>query len=361
MRNLQITHTYSRLSSAVAERTGSCSNWCTFATWASRQAGATIRGEDFLDTLRRRLGHRDGPQHPIRSLWRALLRRGVFRPTTGLGRLVRAIHTPFDAFERTSDAVARGNLKVFDEIGRAFARWLSSCRRGTPVDGPPFTTFLETLTPGEPPNGQDYLRRAFTCYQQHHFETNAAMRAELLALGNLQIGLHEQTRLQPEILESLNAPLVTSRDLRTRLVNVYSGGLWRLLASGPLTSAALAMAAPFRRFSERLSREIITDCLMVLSLPDGAALRLGRPLGVPIPAPLQTPLLPDFAALRTRFERCTPDGAVDAEDWSDIDQRMHFILHLFCAFGERADLFSPPFTDEQVTGIVSGRLPDGRL
>ena len=84
----------------------------------------------------------DGPQHPIRSMWRTLLRRGVFRSGTRLGRLVRAIHTPFDAFERTSDAVARGNLKVFDEIGRAFARWLSSCRRDTPVDDPAFTAFL---------------------------------------------------------------------------------------------------------------------------------------------------------------------------------------------------------------------------
>jgi len=361
VRNLQITYTYSRLSSAVAERTGSCSNWCTFATWASRQAGATIRGEDFLDALRRRLGRMDGPQHPIRSLWRALLRRGVFRAGTRLGRLVRAIHTPFDAFERTSDAVARGNLKVFDEIGRAFARWLSSCPRDAPVDSPEFTEFLRTLTPGEPPDGQDYLRRAFTCYQQQAFETNAGTRAELLALGNLQIGLHEQTRLQPDILESLDAPLVTARDLRARLVHVYSGGFWRILARSPLGSTVLAVATPFRRFAERLSREVITDCLMVLSLPDGAALRLGRPLGFPIPAPLQTPSHPDFMALRTRFEHCTPQGAVDAEDWADLDQRMHFILHLFCAFGERADLFSPPFTDDQVTRLLSGRLPAGRL
>ncbi|MFL5899926.1 MAG: hypothetical protein ACJ75S_01830, partial [Solirubrobacterales bacterium] len=47
IRNLQITECYSRLAAAVADgRPGA--NWCTFATWASRQAGGTIRGEDML-------------------------------------------------------------------------------------------------------------------------------------------------------------------------------------------------------------------------------------------------------------------------------------------------------------------------
>ena len=32
------------------------------------------------------------------------------------------LHTPFDAVELASDAVARGNRKVFEEIGYEFAR-----------------------------------------------------------------------------------------------------------------------------------------------------------------------------------------------------------------------------------------------
>ncbi|MDQ4049194.1 MAG: hypothetical protein M3131_07425, partial [Actinomycetota bacterium] len=55
IRNLEITHCYSRLAAAVAARTGEGANWCTYATWASRQAGGTIRGEDLLDHLERRL------------------------------------------------------------------------------------------------------------------------------------------------------------------------------------------------------------------------------------------------------------------------------------------------------------------
>ena len=117
IRNLEITYCYARLAAACATRHGEGANWCTYATWASRQAGLTIRGEDLLGHLERRLGERRWVFHPVATLWRALLRRGLFQPETRIGRLTHALHTPFDAFERASDAVARGNLKVFEEIG----------------------------------------------------------------------------------------------------------------------------------------------------------------------------------------------------------------------------------------------------
>src|SRR5262249_19104655 len=46
LRNLRITLAYHDLSAALSARLGPGANWCTFATWASRQAGHTIRGED---------------------------------------------------------------------------------------------------------------------------------------------------------------------------------------------------------------------------------------------------------------------------------------------------------------------------
>ena len=102
IRNLQITECYSRLAAAVADgRPGA--NWCTFATWASRQAGSTIRGEDMLDLLQRELGRDAELLHPIASLWRALLRRGLLNRTSRLGRVLWSLHTPFDAFELAVD------------------------------------------------------------------------------------------------------------------------------------------------------------------------------------------------------------------------------------------------------------------
>jgi hypothetical protein len=288
IRNLEITHCYAQLAAAAGG-----TNWCTFATWASRQAGRTIRGEDLLDRLQRELGRDAELLHPIRSLVRWLLRRGW------LNRL----HTPFDALRLASDAVARGNLKVFAEIGLVFARWLD--------DG---------VTPGEPP----LLRQAFARYR--------GGGREQVVLANLEIGLHEQTRLQPEIEEAMEAAVAPRRRQR-----------W--------------LAWPVQRELTRLSRELITQSFMVLTLP-GAVLALGRHLD----AELAPAADPELSALLARYEPVPP--AVDdcgAKDWSVLDQRMHYIAHLFRAYHEDASLAAPPFTPAQVERFRAGELPDGEL
>ena len=51
-RNRQITEAYWKLSAEVERRILGNANWCTFATWASQQAGVTIRHEDMTQLLR---------------------------------------------------------------------------------------------------------------------------------------------------------------------------------------------------------------------------------------------------------------------------------------------------------------------
>ena len=55
VRNQQITDAYWRLSVEVESRLPSHANWCTLATWASKQAGVTIRHQDLTEVLRDRL------------------------------------------------------------------------------------------------------------------------------------------------------------------------------------------------------------------------------------------------------------------------------------------------------------------
>jgi hypothetical protein len=298
IRNLRITECYSRLAAAMES---GCANWCTYATWASRQAGRTIRGEDLHDRLERELGGAAELLHPIRSFWRVLLRRGLLRPETRLGALVHRLHTPFDAFELASDAVARGNLKVFAEIGREFARWLD--------DG---------VVPSEPP----LLRQAFARYAR-------APSAEQMVLANLEIGLHEQTRLQPEIREAMDAALSPKRRVLT----------W-----------------PLQRKLTQLSRRVITDSLMVLTLP-GEVLWLGRHLEA-----AGEVVDPELRELIARYEPVPPVlDDCGAEDWSVLAQRMHYIVHLFRAYHEDEALSSPPFTPAQVERLLAGELPEGEL
>ena len=209
IRNLEITKCYADLSAAFRARAGSGADWCTFATWASRQAGSTIRGEDLLDRFERRLGRRSWLLAPLQSLSRMLLRKGLFEDKTILGRVIAAIHTPFDAMERASAAVAEGNLKVFEEIGREFARFLATVPADARPDSAEYRAFAAGLRPGPPPDGQDYLRDAFAHYQQQRFESDAALGAGWILLANLKIGLHEQIRLQPQIVAAVDAPVIT--------------------------------------------------------------------------------------------------------------------------------------------------------
>lgn len=360
IRNLEITYCYARLSAAMVERTGRCANWCTYATWASRQAGRTIRGEDLVETLRTLLGLRPELLHPLASLGRALLRHGLFDQQSVLGRVTAQLHTPFDAFERTSDAVARGNRKVFEEIGFEFARFLHEVAPDADGRSAQLRAFLDGLRPGEPPDGQRYLEHAFTRYACVAATADERARAELILLANLEISMHEQTRLQPEIRESLDAPYAVKQDLGRRLLL----GLmpwWRRRVPRVLAALAGGLGWRAQLAAADMAREIITRSLMVMSLP-GRVLALGANMDEPFPEALREPHDAQLIALLARLEPLAPardDSA--ARDWSDFDERMHYIAHLFRAFQLHEELLGPPFTARQVQAFGAGAIPDGDL
>jgi hypothetical protein len=363
VRNLEITHCYSLLAAAFAARTGEGANWCTFATWASRQAGRTIRGEDLLGHLERRLGQGRELLHPLVSVWRWVLRRGLFQPDSRLGRLTAQLHTPFDAFERASDAVARGNRKVFEEIGLEFARYLHECPLDAPPDSTELKRFLQGLRSGDPPDGQRYLRQAFEHYDRHRLATEPKARTELVVLANLEIGLHEQMRLQPEIREALDASSVTQIDLGRRLLGALfpRAADWPATIRRPAAAALGAVGSAIQRVSSAVAREAITESFMVLSLP-GRVLALSLHLDDPYPDDLCELTNAELTALLADFEPVPPaQDDCGARDWSDFHQRMHYIVHLFRAFHSREDLFQPPFTPEQVRAFARGGIPAGEL
>jgi hypothetical protein len=363
IRNLEITHCYSRLAAAFAARSGEGANWCTYATWASRQAGRTVRGEDLLEQLGRRLADRRWLLHPIATLWRRLLRRGLFQRETRIGRLTAELHTPFDAFERASDAVARGNLKVFEEIGLEFARYLRECPPDAPVEPAQFQRFLDRLRPGDPPEGQRYLRQAFARYERLRLERDPKTRAELAVLANLEIGHHEQTRLQPEILEALDAAYATQKDLGPRALEALfpSAARWWPIVRRPAAAAISIVAEGVQRAASSLAREVITESFMLLSLP-GRVLALGTHLSDAYPEALREPADAELTELLVRFEPVPPaPDDCGARDWSDFHQRMHYIVHLFCAFHLSEQLSRPPFTPEQVASFRRGIVPDGEV
>jgi hypothetical protein len=368
LRNLQITQCYCELSRLFAARTGGGpANWCTFATWASKQAGQTIRQEDLVRAFERLftrspaattlgntglaavadLSAKRGPERVWDAMWPALV--------------------PDTAFERASDAVARGNRKVFEEIGREFARFLALPAARGAVDPSELASFNEGLRPGDPPDGQDYLRQAFTSYAAAFVENDLKARAQLILLANLAIGWHEQTRLQPEIVEALDAPfeepIKLRRTLLLHLLRPRFGLALRLLGElvpGRRTRVK-ALLDELDRHVKRIAHEAVTELLVTLSLP-GEVLDLGRDVPGAFPAELKTIDDPDLRALLGRLDR-TPDTTrgSGAERWSSLTDRINYIADFFRVYQGDPKLLGDPFTAEQATVIRSGGRPAGRL
>jgi hypothetical protein len=262
---------------------------------------------------------------------------------------------PLFIVARVADAVARGNKKVFDEIGLEFARFLA-------VEPGGRERLLEELRPGDPPDGQRLLAAAFRGYARVSSISDPKQRAERMLLANLQIGLHEQTRLQSEIAEALNTGVPDPQALKQRVLDVLvpdaDGASQRARVERTVLDR---LCAPVVERLRALVRAAVTAELMTLALP-GAVLRLGRDVTGQFPASLLTVTDPELATFLKAVDP-TPDTPLGSgsEDWAELVDRMHFIADLFRTRHEDTTLFDRPFTSDQLRAIAEGRPPDGPL
>ena len=107
----------------------------------------------------------------------------------------------------------------------------------------------------------------------------------------------------------------------------------------------------------RAMRQMITEQMMSLQL-GSTRLMLGRDLQQAFPTSLATLSDPELRSLLARIDP-TPDSTKQsgATDWVEMRERMHYIADLFRCYQESAELFAPPFSDEQVGFIFAGHLP----
>ena len=352
LRNLQITLSYSDLSAAVAAFMPVNASWCTFATWASKQAGVTIRNEDMTQIARHRLEESTGLLEPIERLIEL-----VGGSATDHRRAIADHLAAVEPFRRAADAVSRGNKKVYEEIAREFARFLPVIASGRRADPSVLDAFCAGLRPGPPPDGQQLLADAFRAYYGARFTTDYVRAAQLVLLANLKVGFHEQTRLQPEIKAAIDAGVDSLDDLQ-RLVKSS------LIDELPFLSRVLRFLPWIRRRYDalvgaiaveaaRVSEEVVTEHLMSITLPPARVLPLGRDLELPIPAALEHLDNADLLALLTPLESAS-DGV---PDWADMQYRMRYIAALFRCEQQDPALLGPPFTDEQIESIRAGTIP----
>jgi len=347
-RNYRITVGYWRIALAMRERLPGGATWCAFGTWASRQAGSSIRKEDVERAVARRLQAKLERLSVLREA-QQLLRL----PEMRLPRLVGALSQGLPGIDRTAHALATGNALIFREMGREFSRYLAHGDAG----------FSDDLRPGPPPDGQDLLRSAFAHYAAAERSSDHAGRAQRVFLANVQIALHEQTAAQPLIREAMDAALMDIADTRRIVV----ARLDRLAAEGPLGGLHTGIGRRvFNALADEVSealrevvRLVITERLMSIEMPDGQLLRLGSDIAALFPASLSTITDSALASQLTELD-LTPETTRGSGtlDWSNLSDRMHFLTDFFRCYHEDAALFDPPFSATDLVAIEAGGRPD---
>lgn len=369
LRNLHITQCYHELALVLAERTGWIANWCAFATWASKQAGQTIRKEDLARVLQAEFGSQPAAFEAAQRLKAAVQRLGAQLEIEEILTLLWNSYDPEAALERSSAAVAQGNLKVFAEIAREFARFYAECLSDTVYNDDHITSFCQRLRPGDPPDGQRYLRQAFLHYYQALFEPEEKSRIELMLLANLEIGYHEQTRLQPEINQALQSAIIPTQEFARHLFRAIrprtgylADLLWLLLRLfGRLVEFEAALATLVDE-ARRDAHRLVTETMMTIELPPGIRLRLGEDLKAGFPPVLQQLNNPALLELLQQIDP-TPDSTrgSGAIYWADLPDRLHFIADMFRCYQVSRELFDPPFSPSQTADLKRNRLPTGSL
>ncbi len=355
-RNLLITQCYHDLSTGLAERLGAGSaNWCTFATWASRTAGRFIRDEEVPAAFRDVLA---GSAH---------VDQGIERANRALTRVNADATIPKDIVldiarrivHEVGELITAGNLAVFGELGPVFARTITAFDED--ADGSALLRLGTTLKEGPSERGgQTRLRLALNGYARARSEPDPHRRAERMLLANARIGRHEQIRLQPFIAGSIDAPVrLALLDPADEAARRLPRGL-RTLCRGALRLALRQAATE----AERHWEELATRELMTLELP-GETLVLGRKLTPPKGQPLYPTVLDpvddpetlDFLR-RNGADHPAVDGVVN---WTEVADRMRYIVDLFRSRQLDADLQGAPFTAEQRRQLDAGLPVSGKL
>ncbi len=342
VRNLQVTLGYYQLSRGMRRLIGSHNvSWVGMATYASKTAGQAIRHELMPKRLKSALIRAAGYDETHVFLREELMGADSELSTVGTSRLA-------DALRQVSLLVSEGNVMVYAELAGPFLTLINQFSNSWDHDEAELDRLLTgNLRPGPvEDNGQDLLHEAFTAYYAARFETDAKRKAEHVFHGNMLVGLHEQTRLQPYIDQALATPI-------------------HIMRRGSGTSGGTAEQQD-RGLMLRLAKKWGTRMLMSLTFPN-RELRLGKDVVAPtgvirFPPDLITLEDPRVKELVGQFDRGlnTLSGSA-ADNWASLDDRMSFIVDLFRSHQQYKRLFEAPFLDDQIEAIESGHLPAGPL
>ena len=344
VRNLQVTLGYYRLSQGMQRLVGSRNvSWVGIATYASKTAGQAIRHELMPKRVKSAMIRAAGYDETFVFLRDVLMEPNPEVDDERTSRLAEAL-------KEVSLLVSAGNILVYAELAEPFLALIGRFSNAWDRDNADLARFLDENLRAGPieDDGQDLLIEAFTAYYNARFETDPKRKAEYVFQGNMLVGLHEQTRLQPYIEQALAVPL-------------------HVIGSGrPLRADEDEQDHGKPGLTLKLAMKWGTRMLMSLTLPN-RELRLGQDVIAPtgvirFPPNLISLEQPRVIELVSHFNRQlnTLSGSA-ADNWASLDDRMNFIVELFRSHQQYKRMFEPPFLGDQILAIEAGHMPAGPL
>jgi hypothetical protein len=316
--NVRITLAHRQLSLALHEVTGpgSGANFHTWAVWGSKKAGRTIRQEDvpWLPRVATAVGAGASTAWARRRPRTRMLAAAV---TAGAALNALTHHV----LSRTATQIFGGNVTVLDDIGRQTARFVSTFLDPADRTDDRLEQFLAPLCTGPAEKGgQGLLRTAYRHYLEVARTPPSDERDERMLTANLLAILHEHHRLDPYIDAAMPRLL---RPLVTRYLLTFSLGTEVMRVSRDVTAR---------------SPTAFPETLRTIELPELAQL-LDGPGGL---------------------DR-TPDSlhGSGARDWTELADRMNFIVDLFRTRQFDENLFARPFSLPEWDALVQAH-PDVR-
>ena len=352
LRNLLITQRYHEFAVQLRDAgIGEDATWCAFAVWASKTAGATIRGEvlpsqDDILANAEILGFLQRFSHGI-----------IGRVLTHLmhNHVARAIKT---ITEDVSASIAEGNVLVFSELAPLFTELLAAYQSADPptpqATASAFAATERALQAAEDTSG---VATAFGAYRDALFAPPG--RATMVLQANTLAVAHEQQRLQPAISKALDAAVYDT------LKEGVENDVVRLVPTSQARRVFDGLMDHLCRVLDRAWSEVLTEVLMQLvTASETFDLRRDVP-------PLRGQMFPvdlvDLSGTAAADAVATWDKThgtgkpSGADDWAELPKRMNFIVNLFRSRQRDPVLFKPPFTPSQVAALSRWEVPPGPL
>jgi hypothetical protein len=355
LRNLWITQCYHELAVQLRDAgLAEDATWCAFAVWASKTAGATIRGQELPERVQELLANDDQATGALSRFNHGLgswLERSIEH--------THLLHIVEEVSAQVSASIAEGNRLVFAELAPLFSALLTDWTGGTDAARSNAASELAASIKLLHDQGVDTtnVSAAFAAYQQALGDQG--QRPTLVLAANILAVSHEQERLQPNIADALNAAIsdvfdtVMQRDVTPHLPHADAHRLFDRVA-GDIGTAL-----------ERVWQSALTELMLRLITP-AQTFDLHRNVP-PLPDGLFPHELADLTGTAAeapfrQWDRAHGTGdPTGADDWAVLPERMNYIATLFRSRQRHEVLFRPPFSETQLAALADGRLPEGPL